>query len=740
MGFTSEKLHVFISYSRDDLDFADQLAAGLRVGGFDPTIDRQGISGGEDWRRRLGSLIRDAETVVFVLSPSSARSETCGWEVEEAARLGKRIVPVICRPLENAAAPPRLQNLNYVFFYAEPKSSGSGFGSGLEHLAAALNTDIDWLREHTRYLQRATEWDAGGRPENRLLSGADIALAKAWAAVRPKSAPEPTALQLDFIRASENWEARQQSEERKRLEEIARAQEERARALADTERAQKREAEASRRAEAEALRAAEEATRAASASKTVAKRTAAGLAAALVLAAIASAVGFYAVKKRQEVVAESQVAQQALRVAVAWEYTEKDPSISAAFLREARDPAKIRGWRGATSKTLEMLHYSSKISVGEGVAGIRSAKFSPDGRRIITASEDGMTRVWDAGSGQLLATLRGHTDAVENALFSPDGRRILTASDDGRARVWDADSRQVLATLQGHTGGVQNAAFSPDGRRILTASTDKTARVWNGDSGQLLATLQGHTNYILSAVFSPDGQHIVTASDDNTARVWNADSGQLLATLQGHTSRVRSAVFSPDGKRILTTSEDHTARVWDAGSGQLLAILLGHTDYIWGAVFSPDGQRIVTASIDATARIWDAVSGQENAILKHPWAVWAASFSPDGRYVATASQDGKARLWTLNGLLDSVFNLAEGSLRSADYSPDGSRLLAVGRDGADILTLLPRIESLQTLLWKLSLSCPDAQTRTDLLGQPKADAERDYHACMVQVEKPAMAD
>src|SRR5262249_27890117 len=94
------KLRVFISYSRDDLKFADQLDAALDACGFECLIDRRGISDGEDWKRRLGSLIREADAVVFVLSSSSARSEICDWEVEEATRLNKRILPVIFRSLE----------------------------------------------------------------------------------------------------------------------------------------------------------------------------------------------------------------------------------------------------------------------------------------------------------------------------------------------------------------------------------------------------------------------------------------------------------------------------------------------------------------------------------------------------------------------------------------------------------------------------------------------------------------
>ena len=124
---------------------------------------------------------------------------------------------------------------------------GSGFGTGLASLVAALNTDFDWLREHTRYLQRAIEWDKGGRPANRLLSGNDILEAKAWAARRPKSAPEPTALHLDFIRASEDEAETRSSAERRRLVEMASAQDARATALANAEGALRQAAEAQRK-------------------------------------------------------------------------------------------------------------------------------------------------------------------------------------------------------------------------------------------------------------------------------------------------------------------------------------------------------------------------------------------------------------------------------------------------------------------------------------------------------------
>jgi hypothetical protein len=236
------KLRVFISYSRDDLDFADQLTAALEFSGFECSIDRGGISGGEEWKRSLGTLISEADTVVFVLTPNSARSPICEWEVEEATRLSKRILPVVWQPLEDISPSPRLRELNYIFFYKEPKVPGSGFGTGLAKLVTALNTDFNWLREHTRYLQRAIEWDTGGRPTNRLLSGNDILEANAWVARRPRGAPEPTAIQREFIRASEKEAEARLSEQRKQLEAVAAAQAEREKALHQAEEAQRKRA------------------------------------------------------------------------------------------------------------------------------------------------------------------------------------------------------------------------------------------------------------------------------------------------------------------------------------------------------------------------------------------------------------------------------------------------------------------------------------------------------------------
>ena len=173
-----------------------------------------------------------------------------------------------------------------------------------------------------------------------------------------------------------------------------------------------------------------------------------------------------------------------------------------------------------------------------------SAVFSPSGERIVTASADWESREWNASDGSLLFEFYGHTKPINSAIFSPDSQRIVTASQDGTARLWDAGDSGLLArftkstgtlnntpmaTLTGHTGAVNSAVFSSDGKRIVTSSGDGTARVWDAANGRLLATLSGHTAAVYPAVFSPDGTRVVTASQDGTAVIFVADFDELLA-------------------------------------------------------------------------------------------------------------------------------------------------------------------------------------------------------------------
>ena len=239
-----------------------------------------------------------------------------------------------------------------------------------------------------------------------------------------------------------------------------------------------------------------------------------------------------------------------------------------------------------------------------------------------------------------------HADAVKSAQFSRDGKRVVTASYDNTARVWDAQTGQPLSEPFKHAGPVNCAQFSPDGKRVVTASADATARVWDAQTGQPLTKPLRHIDPVFSAQFSPDGKRVVTASYDSTARVWDAQTGEPQTEPLKHDAVVNCAQFSPDGKRVVTASDDRTARVWDAQTGQPLTEPLKHAGSVRSAQFSLDGKRVVTASADYTARVWDAQTGQPlTQPLKHAGDVNSAQFSPDGKQVVTASDDNTARVW-----------------------------------------------------------------------------------------------
>lgn len=304
------------------------------------------------------------------------------------------------------------------------------------------------------------------------------------------------------------------------------------------------------------------------------------------------------------------------------------------------------------------------------------ALFSPDGKQILTGSEDGTARLWTA-QGELAATLSGHTDQVLSAAFNASGTRVATASKDGTVRLWRSDG-SFIESLQAHSGLVSSVSFSPDGQRLLTAGGDNTAKLWRVD-GTLLKTLEGHSHWVTLASFSPDGSLIATASLDNTLRLWDAE-GAPLAVLEGHTGWPAMFAFSPDGSKIVSAGWDGTARLWSAG-GEALATLEGHTRSVNSAFFSPDGQYLLTSSYDNLARLWTAEGEFVTALEGHNGPIVLAVFSPDGSRLLTSSWDNTARLWQSDGTLLSTLRGHSDWVYTALFSPDGSQIVTASADG-----------------------------------------------------------
>lgn len=201
---TESKTKIFVSYSRKDATFADRVEEALQARNFHPLIDRSDISSFEDWWRRIKGLIVEADTVLFILSPDYVSSPICRKEVEFAASRNKRFAPIEYRAVDCKLIPDKLERLNFEFC-ADP----SEFEQNMDRLAAALHTDIEWIRKHTEFGARAHRWVDNGRPRGSLLRPPRLEEAEHWITARPKTAPVPTPETQTFITESRSEKVRQ---------------------------------------------------------------------------------------------------------------------------------------------------------------------------------------------------------------------------------------------------------------------------------------------------------------------------------------------------------------------------------------------------------------------------------------------------------------------------------------------------------------------------------------------------
>lgn len=284
------------------------------------------------------------------------------------------------------------------------------------------------------------------------------------------------------------------------------------------------------------------------------------------------------------------------------------------------------------------------------------AAFSPDGGRVVTCSEDGIARLWDAHTGKVLMSLP-HAMRVEDAAFTPDGTRLATASDD-QVCVWDTQTghKRLCMGTDPQRYPVLHVEFDREGKHVLGMYFGGTLRVWEVETGTEIPSLNRHD--VHRATYSPDGKWIATAENGATVHVMSAATGVPVTPEIKLMYRVTHLVFSPDSARLLTADEGGVARLWNTASAVAVTPPLEHRGRVMNGAFSPDGSMVVTVSTDV--RVWDAATGVPLAPPRND-DVRYAEFSPNGHWVVTAGEDGVARVRDVSaptGSIDDLMHLA----------------------------------------------------------------------------------
>jgi len=656
---------VFISYARGDAAFVRRLHEALAAEDRDSWVDWQGIPPTAEWMSEIRRAIDAADASIFVISPAWVASAVCRSELDHAASQGKRLVPVVCSDAPYGSVPEPLAKLNWVLM-----RPSDDFGDGLRKLIAGLDTDLAWVRAHTRLVVRAGEWDGRNRDDSGLLRGTDLAEAEQWLAEGAAHVdPRPTPLQADYILHSRQAATRRQRQmlgaagfalllaiglaiwaviERDKArvnEQVAKEQQGIAveqRSLAEQRAIEARTAQAAETQQ----RIAAEAARSAEAEQRIA----------------AQAAEREAVAQRDEALRQRRAAQ-ARQLAARAEFLQgSDPGLSQHALLLAAESMNLLP-NAEADQVLRRALAGLAPRIGEQTHGgiIAPRAIAGEGAWLAIGDARGVLRRFDLSSMREVSSFP-IGKRIEVVAVAPIGR-ILAAGVRGEGlRVFDERGEGPVREARDPECDVHSIAFAPDGT-ALVAGCRRGIVVWtlNGpeSEGRPMQSRIGDAGETVAVAFAPDGARFIALDSEGTLRAWDR-TGTPLAEIReqqaGAPTRwsaccIGFLAFSRDGRYLAASNlGQRSVRVYDTGNWTLHA-RLDHDAPVTALAFDRERPWLATGTANGRVRLWDASSGRLSWLAGHASEVTHLRLdlrpmtSDQAPSLVSASTDRTARVW-----------------------------------------------------------------------------------------------
>ena len=674
------KTRVFISYSRKDKQFVEQLVPALEAENIEVFIDNsehrrkdeqdsKSIAIFEDWWKRLEEMIIKSDTVIFVISADSMASEVCQDEVNFAKSHNKRFAPIVWRDPGTIEVPQALSEINYLFF-----NEGTDFELQIKELITALKTNVEWIRKHTDYTEKALAWkNTTGRNAHKLLQGEDIELAEQWQANILTEAISPTKLQFEFITASRKEKIKRQRRLLMTsiigtlvgisLMSIAIWQWDLSRRNAER---------ATFEAKSKLLSQSKSLTQ--KAQELLKDKEAGHLPALLALEALPYIESineaqknrpFWPLAKETLMIAENNIGSLNKKRKRKKRNIISFPEIDGVSkIISLKDSNRILVARGSQIILYDVSRDKiiNRIKPTNKKNAVRTFQITHDQRSLIFVKKN--TTIKNNNTIFIRNFLSGKEtkigfvqDFTGGLAASSDGKTIASTSADGSIYIWNILKRKLSKKLL--ASGTQFywptraksyptvVTFSPNNKKLVSGYKDGTVILWDLISGKELRIFKRHNQDVSAMVFSPDSRKLITASYDKSIRVWDTFNGRELQQFLGHEAFVNSIAISPSGEHIVSASNDKTVRVWDINTGKQIKRFMGHRSYVYSVDISADGKTIYSGSWDGTVRLWNLPDTTLKVLQGHNKGVNEIKLSTNEDFLLSASSDKTIRQWDI---------------------------------------------------------------------------------------------